>query len=254
MLSNTAFEGYGFRMDEVTAASAGQDGRDRVVAAAMAVLARDGREALTTRAVAAAAGIQAPTIYRLFGDKQGLVDAVAEHGFTSYLRRKGTDGPSSDPVQNLRIGWDLHVDFGLANPAIFVAMYGDPRLGKASPAASRALAMLRDRMRALALAGRLRVNERRAADMVRAAACGVVFILLEMPEAERDPGLSEATREAVMAAIITDAAPERPSLAPVATTLRALLPNAPGLSDGERHLLSEWLDRLVQHAGNRASI
>ena len=239
-------------MDEVAAAEAGQDGRDRVVAAAIALLARNGREALTTRAVAAAAGIQAPTIYRLFGDKQGLIDAVAEHGFASYLRQKRTDGPSADAVENLRIGWDLHVGFGLANPAIFLAMYGNPRPGGASPAAARALGMLRERMRTLALAGRLRVDEGKAADMVRAAACGVVFILLETPEAERDPGLSEATREAVIAAITTDAPePDQLGLAPVATTLRALLPNADGLSDGERHLLAEWLERLARSADDR---
>ena len=236
-------------MHKVALAEGGAEGRDRVVAAAVALLARGGREALTTRAVASAAGVQAPTIYRLFGDKQGLVDAVAEHGFTAYLQRKRTDGPSADPIENLRLGWDLHVGFGLANPAIFAAMYGDPRPDGASPAASRALAMLRERMRSLALAGRLRVDERRAADMVRAAACGVVFILLETPEGERDPSLSKATREAVIGAITTDAPePERLDLKPVATTLRALLPGADGLTNGERHLLAEWLDRIVRSA------
>lgn len=234
-------------MDELTSVEAGPDGRERVIAAAMALLALGGREALTTRAVAVAAGVQAPTIYRLFGDKQGLADAVAEHGFTTYLRQKRTDGPSLDPVENLRLEWDLHVGFGLANPAIFAAMYGDPRPGGASPAAVRALAMLRERMRSLALAGRLRVDERRAADMVRAAACGVVFILLETPGGERDLGLSEITREAVVAAIAADAPePERLGLTPVATTLRALLPGVDGLTDGERHLLAEWLDRMVR--------
>ena len=233
-------------MDE-KATEAGQDGRDRIVVAAAALLARGGREALTTRAVAVAAGVQAPTIYRLFGDKQGLVDAVAEHGFTTYLRQKETGDPSVDPVENLRIGWDLHVGFGFANPAIFAVMYGDPRPGGASPTATRALAMLRERMRSLALAGRLCVDERRAADMVRAAACGVVFILLETPEGERDSGLSETTREAVIAAITIDAPePERLGLSPVATTLRALLPSADGLTQGERHLLTEWLDRIVR--------
>ncbi len=228
---------------------AGQDGRDRVIAAAVALLARGGREALTTRAVAAAAGIQAPTIYRLFGDKQGLVDAVAEHGFRTYLRQKRTAGPGDDPVENLRLGWDLHVGFGLTNPAIFAAMYGDPRPSGASPAAAKALAMLRERMRSLALAGRLRVDERRAAEMARAAACGVVFILLQMPVDQRDAGLSEATREAIIAAIITDQpAPERLSLAPVAITLRALLPGTDGLTEGERHLLAEWLDRMARSA------
>ncbi len=234
-------------MDKGTIAEMEQDGRSRVIAAAAALLAHGGREALTTRAVAAAAGVQAPTMYRLFGDKQGLVDAVAEHGFMTYLQQKQTDGPSVDPVQNLRSGWDLHVGFGLANPAIFAAMYGVPRPQGASPAAARALAMLQERMHLLALAGRLRVEERRAADMVRSAACGVVFILLDTPEKERDLALSEAAREAVVAAITTEVpASPRLELGPVATTLRALLPGAEGLSEGERQLLGEWLDRIVR--------
>ena len=233
-------------MSELATQGEGRDGRDRIVAAAAALIAREGWEAFTTRAVSAAAGTQAPTIYRVFGDKQGLVDAVAEHGFIAYLRQKRTDGIDVDPVDALRRGWDLHVGFGLANPGLFTAMYGVPRPGAASPAAAKALAMLRERMRLLALAGRLHVDERRAADMVRSAACGVVFILLEMPEVERDLGLSDAAREAVIAAITVDAPqPERLGLAPVATTLRALLPDAVRLTEGERQLLGEWLDRLV---------
>ena len=234
-------------MDGSGSDGVGRGARERIIAEAVALLARGGREALTTRAVAAAAGVQAPVIYRLFGDKRGLLDAVAEHGFAAYLRRKRTGNPGTDPIDGLRLGWDLHVGFGLANPAIFSAMYGDPRPGGASPFAVRALGMLGDRMRSLALAGRLGVDERRAAGMVRAAACGVVFALLDTPAGERDPGLSEAAREAVIAAITIDGpAPERRGPAPVATTLRALLPDAGGLTEGERLLLAEWLDRIAR--------
>jgi hypothetical protein len=128
-------------------------------------------------------------------------------------------------------------------------MYRDPRPGGAPPAATQALAMLRERVRSLALAGRLRVDEGWAASMVRATARGVVFILLETPPDERDAGLSDATRDAVISAAVADnPAPEQPSLAPVATTLRALLPGASGLTEGERRLLAEWLDRMVRSA------
>jgi len=90
--------------------------RERIVETAAELLARGGREAVTTRAVATAAGVQPPTIYRLFGDKVGLLDAVTEHGFRAYLADKGV--ASADPVADLRSGWDLHVGFGLANPAV----------------------------------------------------------------------------------------------------------------------------------------
>src|SRR3954464_5384274 len=68
--------------------------RQRVIDAAIAVLARGGRDAVTTRAVADAAGLQPPAIYRLFGDKDGLLDAVAGHGFAAFVGgTKGHPGP-----------------------------------------------------------------------------------------------------------------------------------------------------------------
>lgn len=233
-------------MNDASVPELGQDGRQRILAAALDLLTKGGRDALTTRAAAAAAGIQAPTIYRQFGDKQGLLDAVAEHGFRAYLQQKHVDVDGTDPVDNLRIGWDLHVGFGLANPAIFTAMYGDPQPGRASAASQRALAMLRERMHGLARAGRLRVDETRAAEMVRAAACGVVFILLEQASAERNLEVSQATREAVIAAITLDR-PVVPDaeLAPISAALRARLPEAAALSPAERGVMAEWLDRII---------
>ena len=50
--------------------------RARIVDVAARLLQTDGPAAVTTRAVAEGAGVQAPTIYRLFGDKEGLLDAV----------------------------------------------------------------------------------------------------------------------------------------------------------------------------------
>ena len=59
--------------------------RARIIAAGAERLADGGRDALTRRAVAAAAGVQAPTIYRLFSDKRGLLEAVAEHGLAEHI-------------------------------------------------------------------------------------------------------------------------------------------------------------------------
>ncbi|MBQ1012875.1 TetR/AcrR family transcriptional regulator, partial [Micromonospora sp. M51] len=64
------------------------DVRAGIVAAATELLREKGANAVTTRAVAQAAGVQAPTIYRLFGDKDGLIDAVAEHVMASYVSGK----------------------------------------------------------------------------------------------------------------------------------------------------------------------
>jgi AcrR family transcriptional regulator len=228
------------------ASSTRDDVRSRIVACAIDLLTQGGRDALTTRAVAAAAQVQAPTLYRLFGDKQGLLDAVAEYGFVTYLNEKNVREPSSDPVEDLRKGWDLHVEFGLAHPALYSLMYGDPRPGLRSPAAETARKTLEKHIQRIAIAGRLRVDEARAADLVHAAGCGTVFTLLAMPADGRDGGLSRDARESVITAITTDAAAVKaPGLEGAAIALRAALPDAKTLTQGERHLLEEWLERIA---------
>lgn len=222
------------------------DIRERIVAAAAGLLAEDGRDAVSTRAVSVAAGVQAPTLYRLFGNKQGLLDAVAAHGLTTYLNSKTDRTPSADPVDDLRAGWDLHVGFGVANPALYTLMYGEPRPDASPPAAAAAAAVLALHIRRIAQAGRLRVSEDHAAHLVHAAGCGTTLTLIAMPADRRDSALSHTAREAVIATITTDAAaPAEPGPVAAAVTLRAVLPQTTTLTVHERGLLSEWLDRII---------
>lgn len=223
--------------------------RERILSAAVRLLAQEGQGALTTRAVAAAAGVQAPTLYRLFGDKRRLLDAVAEYGFVTYLKAKQVRVAGPDPVENLRAGWDLHIHFGLSSPALFALMSGPLRSGTPSPAAEAGALHLRRQISALAVAGRLRLSEQRATDLMRASGRGTVLTLLETPEERRDLGLSEIAREAVIAAIVT----ELPTVhsagaAGAAITLRALLPQTQVLTAAEQELLGEWLGRLAVSA------
>lgn len=212
----------------------------------MKLLASGGRDVVTTRAVAKAAGVQPPVLYRLFGDKRGLLDAVAEYGFNAYLSQKKLLSPNEDPVQALRTGWDLHIDFGLSRPAIYLLMYADPSPGKKSPAAEASFGMLRQHIHRVASAGRLRMREERAANLFHAAALGTLLTLLSTPETQRDMALSSMAREAALAAITTEAPGYRKAGAPeAAIALRALLNDTAPLSDAERSMLTEWLDRLA---------
>jgi len=220
--------------------------RERIVVAACRLLAEGGREAVSTRAVSAAAGVQAPTIYRLFGDKRGLLDAVAAHGLSTYLNGKADRTPSADPVADLRRGWDRHVGFGLANPALFALIYGEPRPGESPPAAVVASDHLARTIRRIAEAGRLRVGEERAAHLIQGACCGTTLMLIALPEERRDATLSDMTREALLTAITTDVpAPATPGPVGAAVALRALLPRTAVLTPNEGALLHEWLDRIA---------
>ena len=234
-------------------AMSADDARTRILAAAAELIASAGRDAATTRAVAAAAGVQAPTIYRLFGDKRGLLDAVAEYGLARYVAGKSAREPDPDPVQDLRHGWDMHVAFGLAHPDLFAIMSGEAHADAISPSAAAGLEVLRRRIRTIARAGRLRVSEDRAVSLLQSMCVGTVSTLLGQPDAHRDAGLSEAAREAVLAAIAggESAATAEPGPAGAAAALRASLDQSRVLSAGERHLLEELLDRIAD--GDAAS-
>lgn len=223
--------------------------RARIIAAGAEILAKGDREDLTTRAVAAHAGVQAPTLYRLFGDKHGLLEAVAEDAMRRFVKKKSAK-VLRDPLEDLRSGWDLTVAFGLAHPAIFSFMNGDPRPGHVSPAAAAGHVMLTEKVERLAKAGLLRVSVERAVNLIRAAGVGTVFLLLGMEEGKRDAGLSKAACEGVIASI-TRGTPivEEASPRGAAIALRASLAQTDALSPGERLLLSELLVRLVAHDG-----
>uniref|UniRef100_UPI0035CA93C4 TetR/AcrR family transcriptional regulator n=1 Tax=uncultured Sphingomonas sp. TaxID=158754 RepID=UPI0035CA93C4 len=223
-----------------------QDARARVLDAASRLLAGGGRQALTTRAVASAASVQAPTLYRLFGEKQGLLDAVAEHVLASFVADKAVHPPHPDPVEDLRAGWDSYVAFGLANPAVFAIIneIGEPTSG--SPATLAGVAVLRERVERVARAGRLGVSVDRAVALIHAAGLGTVATLIATKEKARDLHLSPSTRDAVLSAILTPSStPGKDSgRASLAIALRARLREISDLTPGEHLLLTELLDRL----------
>lgn len=219
--------------------------RERLVEVAARLLKAEGAGAVTTRAVAEAAGVQAPTIYRLFGDKDGLLDAVAEHVLAAYVADKRVE-EDADPLVALRRGWDAHVAFGLANGALF-GLLTDPARAERSPAGAAGLKVLRARVHRIAAAGRLRVAERRAVELIHAAGTGAILTLLSVPPKERAPGLADAMYDAVMGAILTDA-PSRAhgGATAAAVAFRTVVPKLARLSEAERALLAEWLDRATE--------
>jgi len=222
-----------------------QDVRARVLDEALRMIADGGIAALTTRAVATAASIQAPTLYRLFGEKRGRLNAVAAQGLAAFLADKVAMPPHPDPVQNLANAWDSYVAFSLANPAVFAIMNEVGVPASESPAALASIAILRERVERVARAGRLRLPVDRAVSMIHAAGVGAVATLLAIPQEARDPRLSPVMRDAIIASITTGPPEQQSSdLANLAIGLRAHLDSAETLTSGERLLMTELLDRL----------
>ncbi|CAL9495693.1 TetR/AcrR family transcriptional regulator [Streptomyces sp. Tu 3180] len=230
--------------------------RERILRAAAALLDEGGREAVSTRAVSAAAGVQAQTIYRHFGDMQGLLDEVARRGYASYLAAKRAPDGDGDPVARLRRGWDMHVAFGLAHPALYRLLYTEPRPGQQFAVTGDAQQVLLGIVERVAEAGRLRTGVEAAAAMIHSAGMGVTLTLIAAQAdgrlADYD-GLSESVREAVLGSVLAPAdgtgAPQGAGTrhaAVHAVALKSLMRDGVrSLTSGERALLGEWLDRIA---------
>jgi AcrR family transcriptional regulator len=226
------------------------DTRARIIDVAARLLQEQGPAAVTTRGVAEAAGVQAPAIYRLFGDKDGLLEAVAEHVMATYVSAKAAIVQSAssdevDPLGDLHSGWQMQIDFGVANPALF-RLFSDPERVLRSPAAQSGRRVLESRVHRLAESGRLRVSEPHAVDLIQAAGIGTIQTLLATPPERRDAGLAEGMFEAVLRQILVDA-PGGTGNGPTATAVafRAITSQLEMLTEAERRLLADWLDRVI---------
>lgn len=217
----------------------GSDTREQLIAAAADLIATSPGEEFSLRAVCDAVGVKMPTLYHFFGSKQGLIDAVIEHGFDLYLNEKSSMESSGDPIQDIRAGWDAHVAFGLANPGFYTLMYGKVRPGHSPEAQSRPSEILRALTARAAEQGRLVVPSEQAAAHILVTNIGVTLrqIILAAP----DPALSQAVREGAISAITGKGTRANDSLT-TAIELAAAQPDV--LGRAETQLLIEWLGRL----------
>ncbi|MFE7128539.1 TetR family transcriptional regulator [Streptomyces sp. NPDC057617] len=235
--------------------------RTRILEVAAELLAKSPNGDISTRAVCDAAQVGAPVLYRQFGDKEGLLSAVVDHGFDAYLATKRLHEPGADPVKDLRDGWDSHVAFAVANPNLYRLM-NSPAMRKPPASALESHRILtRDLERAAAL-GLLRISPELAAQMIMSANVGVALMLVSRPATFTDPDMSRRVRDAVHAAAFTPEAMHSPTPSggasatqaapgtetPVAAArLGALLRQSPpsALTAVEAALLSEWLERVA---------
>ncbi|MFJ6833144.1 TetR/AcrR family transcriptional regulator [Streptomyces sp. NPDC091209] len=228
--------------------------RARILAVAAELVAKSPDGDVSTRAVCEAAGVGAPALYRHFGDKEGLLSAVVDHGWERYLAVKRERHPGTDPVQDLRDGWDGHTEFALRNPNLYRLMHS-PAMRTPPAAALEAHRILTADLRRAAEQGKLRLAPELAAQMIMSANVGVCLMLVSRPATFTDETLSRRVRDAVHVSVFTpDATAPEPRTAGSATsTVPATATRlgaqfrqnpSPAFTPGEATLLTEWLDRL----------
>ncbi len=176
--------------------------RDAMIEAARLLLEESPAGNVTIREVCEAVGVGKSVLYRHFGDKNGLLDAVIDEAFSGYIERKRSLEDTVDPVTDLYACWDDYLDFAAANPALYRLMFS-PALPKVPDAAGRIFVLLTEALDRCAVAGALRIPSREAAQMILSANTGVALSTLTQPDRYGDPGLSARVRDAVFATCLT---------------------------------------------------
>ncbi|MGH7756628.1 MAG: TetR/AcrR family transcriptional regulator, partial [Vulcanimicrobiaceae bacterium] len=84
--------------------------RLRILGAARAVYVLKGRRGTTTRAIAEQAGVNETTLFRHFGTKQALIDAMREHCAAMPLLRATLEERVAEPIDQAlhAIGMQIH--------------------------------------------------------------------------------------------------------------------------------------------------
>ena len=141
-------------------------GREAIVEAALAVLREQGIANLTSREVAARAGVSDASVYYHFGDRAGLLQAVFEHGMKPLMFMAGLEGEELEPAAVIRAAFaSLERFFDDVLP-VFHAAQADPELRAALAAfveakhlgPQKGVQLLGNYLRAQQEAGRVRAD------------------------------------------------------------------------------------------------
>jgi AcrR family transcriptional regulator len=169
----------------------GDEQRAHILAVTEALLIKTGSEdAVSIRAVADAAGVTAPTIYRHFTDKTHLVFEVCARHFEAMDRfLLETTGHIDDPVEALAARGRAYVRFGIDNPEHYRIMFmsraeitPEQYAGEMLSATS-AFGHLVEDVRACVEAGRFRTGDPfELALSVWASVHGLTSLLVAKPE------------------------------------------------------------------------
>lgn len=178
------------------------DTRQKLIRVSAALLKESGPE-LSMRAVCEAAGVTAPTLYHHFGDKQGLIDATVADAFDRYLAEKLNKNSTGNLVEDLRRGWDLHVDFGRSNPVLYMLMFPSANRESLPSAAEKSFALLRRAMERLEQMGQLQpsLHADIAVRALWASLYGTTILICSDKQQQDAELLSALVRDAVIDAL-----------------------------------------------------
>ena len=100
-----------------------EDLRTKILEEAIGMVAREGVERTTMRALARRLGISPATLYQHFRDKQHLQQEIALHGIERIHEAMSPAADIEDPFEALRDMSVRYIQVGLSHPELYQLMY-----------------------------------------------------------------------------------------------------------------------------------
>jgi AcrR family transcriptional regulator len=168
-----------------------QELRQAILSTAAELILEKGYEGFSLRQIAERIGYSATTIYLYYRDKDDLVAAVVEEGFTRFLRHlERVRG--GEPLARLGDLGRAYVRFGLDNPVFYQLMFMQradllaQARGPESRSEGASFQVLVDTVQAALDAGQLRPGDARAySSTLWAIVHGIVALALVVPSIGR---------------------------------------------------------------------
>jgi len=192
------------------------DARRAILDATQELLDAEGYESFSIRRLANRCGYTAPTIYRHFGDKGGLLDAVIEERFRGLLDIVRRIPAEADPLDVIRARARAFIRFSLDNPTEYrlLTQLRDPDRTP-TPSAEETRALLEQPWLALIQQGRLDATKLDVAQQSSIALLhGLIAMRMNRPDLPWSPALIDESIDALLRGWVAPPVPQLAHAAP----------------------------------------
>lgn len=101
--------------------------KDKLIETALKIISEQGLEKITMRSLAEKIGVSRTAPYRHFPDKDALLCAIAEQGYTKFTEeiKKNIGDLNENPLLKLKKVGMAYVEFAIVNPVHYRLMFGN---------------------------------------------------------------------------------------------------------------------------------
>lgn len=223
--------------------------RTVVLDAANTIVATKGPEALSLPTLCAAANVNPALLAKMFGNREGIVQAAADFRHSKYTEGWASLQPTGNPMNDFRGAWVYHNDFIRTHPPIPLTPPGAWSL-VSSRISKRGQEVIVGGLASLQDAGLLRISHERATLIVHVALLGWAAMVQDQAEPPKDRHSLSFICESVLLMITSSRIrPGANSLRIAALTLLDNISDLDVVSPGEGLFLREI---LMKNVGNQS--